>query len=261
MQKLFTLLCLSIILIGCSMSLPKNTPVNGDTAVVHYVGTLDDGSEFDSSRKEGRVPLEFVVWQGTMIKGFEAAVVTMEIGEIKKVRLEPSEAYGEEFIEQTQPLSEYKEIITQEVPKNALTGNLEQNVSKEQAESLFWSLEVGAVKNIGEAALKVLSIAQTGETPVMISINDPKAPFYGQVITVWAKALAQDGSEIIVKNIIENKDKEIMVEVDIKPLIEIVKKTETDITFKVKNPHPLAGKALNFEVELLEIKKSVAVAE
>lgn len=44
---------------------------NGDTVKVHYIGTFPDGQEFDSSRREGREPLEFVVGKGMMIPGFE----------------------------------------------------------------------------------------------------------------------------------------------------------------------------------------------
>jgi FKBP-type peptidyl-prolyl cis-trans isomerase 2 len=66
----------------------------GDTVSVHYVGTLDDGEQFDASRDRGE-PLTFVVGAGQMIAGFDAAVRGMAVGETKTVRLEPGEAYGE----------------------------------------------------------------------------------------------------------------------------------------------------------------------
>lgn len=65
----------------------------GDSVLVHYTGTLDDGSEFDSSI--GRDPLGFTVDGGGMIQGFNDAVRGMALGEKITVRLEPSEAYGE----------------------------------------------------------------------------------------------------------------------------------------------------------------------
>ena len=65
----------------------------GDSVLVHYRGTLDDGSEFDSSL--GRDPLGFVVDGGGMIEGFNNAVRGMALGDKIIVRLEPSEAYGE----------------------------------------------------------------------------------------------------------------------------------------------------------------------
>jgi FKBP-type peptidyl-prolyl cis-trans isomerase 2 len=66
---------------------------SGDTVSVDYVGTLDDGEQFDTSI--GKEPLTFTVGSGQMIPGFETAVVGMEVGETKTVRLEPADAYGE----------------------------------------------------------------------------------------------------------------------------------------------------------------------
>ena len=66
---------------------------DGDTVAVHYRGTLDDGSEFDSS--EGRDPLTFVVGSGQVIAGFDDAVRGLGVGESRTVRIEPEDAYGE----------------------------------------------------------------------------------------------------------------------------------------------------------------------
>ncbi|WP_209330704.1 FKBP-type peptidyl-prolyl cis-trans isomerase [Lunatimonas salinarum] len=65
----------------------------GNTVKVHYKGTLKDGTVFDSS--ENREPLEFVVGDGRMIKGFDAAVNGMSLGEDKTVTIPSVEAYGE----------------------------------------------------------------------------------------------------------------------------------------------------------------------
>ncbi|GLC44806.1 hypothetical protein PLESTF_001097900 [Pleodorina starrii] len=65
----------------------------GDYVHVHYTGTLDDGSTFDSSR--GRDPLEFVIGAGKVIKGFDVAVTGLEVGGTRKQRIEPADAYGE----------------------------------------------------------------------------------------------------------------------------------------------------------------------
>lgn len=61
---------------------------------VHYRGTLDDGTQFDSSYDRGET-LEFVCGAGQMIAGFDAAVVDMQEGEKKIVRIPAAEAYGE----------------------------------------------------------------------------------------------------------------------------------------------------------------------
>ncbi|TDW95752.1 FKBP-type peptidyl-prolyl cis-trans isomerase [Dinghuibacter silviterrae] len=65
----------------------------GDKVRVHYHGKLTNGETFDSS--EGRAPLEFIVGAGMMIKGFDAAVVGMTLGEKKTVNIPAAEAYGE----------------------------------------------------------------------------------------------------------------------------------------------------------------------
>ncbi len=66
---------------------------NGDTVKVHYTGTLEDGTEFDSSRD--REPLEFTLGEGKMIEGFEQAVLGMKVGEKKTVYIPVDQAYGE----------------------------------------------------------------------------------------------------------------------------------------------------------------------
>ncbi|WP_432450497.1 FKBP-type peptidyl-prolyl cis-trans isomerase [Aliiroseovarius marinus] len=59
---------------------------------IHYTGTLEDGSVFDSS--EGRDPLEFEVGSGMIIPGLDKALPGMAVGEKKKVTIAPEEAYG-----------------------------------------------------------------------------------------------------------------------------------------------------------------------
>lgn len=61
---------------------------------VHYRGTFNDGTQFDSSYDRGE-PLEFVCGAGMMIHGFDAAVADMEVGQIVDVHLMPEEAYGQ----------------------------------------------------------------------------------------------------------------------------------------------------------------------
>jgi peptidylprolyl isomerase len=65
---------------------------NGDTVRIHYTGTLNDGSVFDSS--EGTEPLEFTLGSGQVIPGFEQAVEGMEPGQKKEVTIPSDEAYG-----------------------------------------------------------------------------------------------------------------------------------------------------------------------
>ncbi|MEA2009668.1 MAG: peptidylprolyl isomerase, partial [Actinomycetota bacterium] len=66
---------------------------DGDLVEVHYDGTLDDGSTFDSSR-ERETPFSFEVGTGQVIPGFDEAVRGLKIGESREVRIPPAEAYG-----------------------------------------------------------------------------------------------------------------------------------------------------------------------
>ena len=78
---------------GCG-SRPVMTGRNvGKTCRAHYRGTFNDGTQFDSSYDRGE-PLEFVCGVGQMIRGFDAAVANMEVGQIVDVHLMPEEAYG-----------------------------------------------------------------------------------------------------------------------------------------------------------------------
>lgn len=65
----------------------------GKTCRTHYRGTFNDGTQFDSSYDRGE-PLEFICGAGQMIRGFDAAVADMEVGQIVNVHLMPEEAYG-----------------------------------------------------------------------------------------------------------------------------------------------------------------------
>ncbi|MDW4498691.1 peptidylprolyl isomerase [Sulfitobacter sp. D35] len=64
----------------------------GDTVAIHYTGTLQDGTTFDSS--EGRDALEFVVGSGQIIPGLDEALPGMEVGDKKSVDVPCAEAYG-----------------------------------------------------------------------------------------------------------------------------------------------------------------------
>lgn len=71
-----------------------STAKAGDKVKVHYTGKLKDGTQFDSSA--GRAPLEFEVGAGMMIKGFDAAVNGMAVGDKVTAEIPAAEAYGAE---------------------------------------------------------------------------------------------------------------------------------------------------------------------
>lgn len=67
---------------------------DGQLVSIHYVGTLEDGTEFDNSRSRN-TPLEFQLGTGQVIPGFESAVKSMEVGETRDVHIESAQAYGD----------------------------------------------------------------------------------------------------------------------------------------------------------------------
>ncbi|MDD7369214.1 MAG: peptidylprolyl isomerase [Berryella intestinalis] len=66
----------------------------GKKVKAHYIGTLDDGTQFDSSYSRNE-PIEFTVGAGMMIPGFDKAVAEMEVGQTTSVHIPAAEAYGE----------------------------------------------------------------------------------------------------------------------------------------------------------------------
>ncbi|MBI2096350.1 MAG: FKBP-type peptidyl-prolyl cis-trans isomerase [Candidatus Taylorbacteria bacterium] len=67
----------------------------GDTLTVHYIGTLQDGTVFDSSRTRG-APFVFVLGREGLIRGWHESFRGMKVGERRRVTIPPELAYGEE---------------------------------------------------------------------------------------------------------------------------------------------------------------------
>ena len=122
---------------------------NGDTVSVHYIGTLNDGSEFDRSR-EGS-PLRFKVGSGQVIPGFDKAVLGHEAGDRFSVTIPAAEAYGEK---QDQLL--FSVPLDQVPPSIKPQAGMMLHVATDQGE-----LEV--------------SIHQVTETHIVLDANHPMA--------------------------------------------------------------------------------------
>ncbi len=98
------------------------TAAAGNTVRVHYRGTLDDGTEFDSSA--GRDPLEFTIGSGQVIAGFDNAVTGMSEGETKTVTIPAAEAHGEAT-----------PAMVHEVPRSDISANIPLEVGFQLAAS------------------------------------------------------------------------------------------------------------------------------
>jgi len=89
------------------------TVTNGSTVTFHYKGTLDDGTEFDSSYQRNE-PMTATAGDGNLIAGFENALTGMTAGESKTFTVESAEAYGERQEEATTTLE--KTIFPEDFP-------------------------------------------------------------------------------------------------------------------------------------------------
>jgi peptidylprolyl isomerase len=88
---------------------------DGDKVSLHYTGTLNDGTVFDSS--EGGQPLNFTVGSGEVIQGFDDGVRGMEVGETRDISIPPEQAYGD-----------YYEELVRVVPRSAFPPNVSPTV-------------------------------------------------------------------------------------------------------------------------------------
>ena len=122
----------------------------GQTVSIHYVGTFDDGTEFDSSRNRGE-PLAVQVGSGQVIPGFDEALQGMAIGEVKNIHLTPDMAYG----------SRNDEAV-QTVPKTAFPPE-------------FQLVEGVQVQGQGPAGPVLATIQSWDESTVTVDMNHPLA--------------------------------------------------------------------------------------
>jgi FKBP-type peptidyl-prolyl cis-trans isomerase 2 len=105
-KRLFWVQLMAILFVGflgVSQALADDQAAvkKGDVVSLHYTGTLEDGSVFDTSKKRNE-PLKFTAGSGQVIPGFDHAVVGMKKGEGKKFTLQPADAYGERKPDMTQ---------------------------------------------------------------------------------------------------------------------------------------------------------------
>jgi peptidylprolyl isomerase len=127
------------------------TVKKGDKVKVEYVGSLEDGTIFDSSAQH-EAPLEFTVGDGQIIKGFDDAVMGMNVGEEKQITIEPKDGYGEHNPE-----------LIKELPRNCFPENQE--------------IKAGMVflMSLQDGRKIPIRISDATETTVTVDLNPPLA--------------------------------------------------------------------------------------
>lgn len=123
---------------------------NGDNVKIHYTGTLDDGTVFDSSA--GHDPLEFTLGSGQVITGFEEAVLGMVTGENKKVTIPAEKAYGPR-----------NETMVIEAPRNQVPPDINPEVGQQ--------LQMGGPG--GETV--IVRVTEVTDEHVVLDANPPLA--------------------------------------------------------------------------------------
>lgn len=121
----------------------------GDRIRVHYIGRLEDGSEFDSST--GREPLEITVGENDVIAGFEHAVIGMTVGERKTITVPPDQGYGPR-----------RDQMVQEIDRSTIPAELELKLGVQLEAS-------------GEETMLSLTVVKIGEKTVTLDANHPLA--------------------------------------------------------------------------------------
>lgn len=114
-----------------------NTVENGNTVSVHYTGTLNDGTQFDSSRE--REPLSFLVGDGQVIPGFESAVLGMQVGETKTIAILAENAYGPKNDQAVQ-------VVERSRFPNGFEGNVGESVTGQTGEGQAFRATIVSVE-------------------------------------------------------------------------------------------------------------------
>lgn len=122
----------------------------GDNVKIHYKGTLEDGTVFDSS--EGRDPLGFELGSGQVIVGFDEAVTGMSVGESKNVTIPADKAYGQR-----------NDQLVMEVPKEQVPKDITPEVNQQ--------LQMGGQN--GE--IVVVTIVDVSDETITLDANPPLA--------------------------------------------------------------------------------------
>ena len=135
----------------------------GDIIKVQYEGTFDDGTIFDSTDSNDGEPLKFEVGVGNLIEGFDKAVIGKKVGDLIKIKLQPSEAYGE-----------YNPLLIKKIPRSGFPED--------------FNFEPGIIVQLSDPSGDVMLaiIKEADDKEVTIDMNHPMA---GKILNFKIKIL------------------------------------------------------------------------
>jgi hypothetical protein len=186
----------------------------GKAVEVHYTGTLVDGKKFDSSRDRG-VPIEFVLGQGQVIKGWDEGIALMRVGGKMKLIIPPELAYGSREIADLIPANSTLifdvELISVRKPKISIVDTLMTVCLKKDVQTaieVYYDLkdEYENKYNFSELELNTLGyrLLQTGHTKDAIEIfklNVDQFPKSSNVYDSLGEGYMNDGNtKMAIKN-------------------------------------------------------------
>ncbi len=211
-----------------------------------------------------------------VIPGFEKGLVGMKIGEKKTIEVSPKEGYGENTIIRDVSKFEIAPSFTVTLDKSKFQDKISENLEKSMLGEEGKSVTVGKVLNGGNGMTAVVKKID-GEM-VTLEIDNKNHPFYGKKFAVGTKA-SQDGFDWTIKaingtgatfDIVNTKSPFYGKKFEVGASVEIPTTTENNdaqtgsvmiksmsgdtISVEVPNTHPLRGKTLYFEIEVLDIK-------
>jgi FKBP-type peptidyl-prolyl cis-trans isomerase 2 len=124
---------------------------SGDTVIVHYSGSLDDGTIFSSTYEEDE-PFEFTLGEENVLPSFQNAVIGMNEGETKTISVPPEDGYGE-----------HKTEFVLKMERSQAPPDLELEVGKK--------LQI----RLNDGTTRVVTVVAITEDSVILDANDPLA--------------------------------------------------------------------------------------
>ena len=244
---------LIIIAVFAGIALLKPVVKEGSTVTFDYIGAIDGGIVFDTSieavgkesnlEKDSYAPLTLTLGQGSLIPGFEKALIGMKKGQTKKITLTPEEAYG--LVKDELILKELKRkiratrysIVSRSVFESAFSEKPEIGKIIERQE-IPWQLKVS---KLNETSVILEGIVKIGDEIIL-----PGVEWKTQIIEVTEKEIVLYQNPIM--------DTQISFPTEQGLVFGKVVRID-DNTFDVDTNHPLAGKTLIFDITLNEISE------